>query len=223
MKIDQIIRTRRRTLALVIQRDGRLVVRAPFGVTDERIFNFVQRKAEWIRIKQAQVKVNNQRITKQFIEGEIFLFLGQSYRMAFVERQHPALTLDGQFLLAKTITPKAEQAFTRWYKEQAIRVISERVSYYAKRHGFSYTNVRITSARTRWGSCSPKGTLGFTWRLVMAPLSVIDYVVLHELVHLKIKNHSKAFWSNVHALVPDYKQKVAWLKANGHCLTLDAE
>jgi len=112
------------------------------------------------------------------------------------------------------------QAFEQWYKAQALKVLSERVRYYAAKHGFQPGRIRISSARTRWGSCSSKGTLSFTWRLVMAPLEVIDYVVIHELVHLKVKNHSKTFWGSVAALMPDYKKYVAWLKKNGSFLTL---
>jgi len=78
--------------------------------------------------------------------------------------------------------------------------------------------IRISSARTRWGSCSSRGTLSFTYRLVMAPPDVVDYVVLHELVHTQIHNHSKTFWNKVAKLMPDYKPRLAWLKKNGKYL-----
>jgi predicted metal-dependent hydrolase len=97
------------------------------------------------------------------------------------------------------------------------------VALYAAQHGFQPGRIRITSARTRWGSCSSKGTLSFTWRLVMAPLEVVDYVVIHELAHLRVKNHSQVFWDSVAALMPDYKRHVTWLKKNGRFLTLAQE
>ncbi len=91
----------------------------------------------------------------------------------------------------------------------------------ARHYGYPLPQCRISSARTRWGSCSPAGTLSFTWRLVMAPLEVIDYVVVHELVHLRVKNHSKAFWAAVGEIMPGYKRCVAWLRKQGQFLTLD--
>ena len=113
--------------------------------------------------------------------------------------------------------------FEKWYRARALQVLSERVNLLAARFGFRYEKLRITSARTRWGSCSSRGTLSFVWRLVMAPLEVIDYVVIHELTHLKIKNHSAQFWAEVARLMPAYKSSRDWLKKNGHFLTLDGE
>ncbi len=126
----------------------------------------------------------------------------------------------GHFLLEQRAQPRAEAAFTAWYKAQARALIEERVRRLAAQHGFSYRQVRMTSARTRWGSCSAKGTLCFTWRLVMAPPECIDYVVVHELAHLRVANHSPAFWREVEAILPDYKARRKWLRANGRLLNL---
>lgn len=231
MHIDQLIRTRRRTIALIVERDGWLVVRAPLHVTDGQIHKFAESKADWIKAKQAQAKKNSAVVRKRYVEGEEFLYLGKAYPLEFVNHgsrlvyhhQKPALVHNSKFLLAHTALPRARQLFVGWYKEQALRVISERVNLYAAKYGYTCRQVKITSARTRWGSCSPNGNLSFTWRLVMAPLAVIDYVVVHELVHLKVKNHSKDFWGQVGKIMPDYKQYLAWLKANGSFLTLDAD
>ena len=221
VKIDRVIRSRRRTIALIVQNDGKLVVRAPWGVTENQIQNIVDRKVKWIINKQVLSREKQQRIQKQYINGEKFLYLGYPYRLAIVDSPRPALTLEKQFLLARTSHSKARQVFTRWYKEQAMQVITSRVHFFIERLGVSCPIIRITSARTRWGSCSFKGTLSFTWRLVMAPLDIIDYVVLHELVHLKHKNHSKAFWLNVQAYMPDFNERRKWLKENGYLLSLD--
>ena len=110
---------------------------------------------------------------------------------------------------------KAQALFTAWYRRQARQVMEERVALLARACGFSYRQVKITSAKTRWGSCSGRGTLSFPWRLVMAPLAAIDYVVVHELVHTVVKGHGPDFWGRVQALMPDYQQKVRWLKENG--------
>jgi hypothetical protein len=122
--------------------------------------------------------------------------------------------------LPKSALPQAREHFTAWYKLQARQLIEERVRYFAARFGLHYSRVRITSARTRWGSCSSRGTLSFTWRLVMAPPAAIDYVVVHELAHLLVRNHSPAFWRKLEELLPDYRPPQQWLKQNGHLLIL---
>ena len=96
----------------------------------------------------------------------------------------------------------------------------ERVAFFARSQDVKPGKLCISSARTRWGSCSAKGTLSFTWRLVMAPLDIIDYVVVHELCHLKEMNHSRAFWERVETILPDYKRRRKWLKENGGALRL---
>jgi hypothetical protein len=102
----------------------------------------------------------------------------------------------------------------------AYEKISERVEWYAKMRGFKYNKINITNAQRKWGSCSYLGNLNFPWRLVMAPLSVIDYVVAHELVHLEDKSHSKSFWTKVKMLLSDYEKSKDWLKKNGYLLRL---
>ena len=221
MKIDQIIRTKRKSIALIVEPDGRLVVRAPMRISDADIKHLVKQKERWIREKQKQVKDKSaQSQPKVYMDGEEFLYLGKSYQLKIVADLNPALVLSRKFYLSRRALPKAEIVFTEWYREQARAVVSERVNLYAARHGFTYRKIRITSARTRWGSCSSMGNLNFTWRLVMAPPEVVDYVVVHELAHLRVNNHSKEFWKQVERIMPDYKQRLKWLKKNGRKLTL---
>ena len=221
MKIDQIIRTKRKSIALIVEPDGRLVVRAPMRISDADIKHLVKQKERWIREKQKQVKDKSTQSTqKVYKDGEEFLYLGKSYQLKIVADLNPALVLSRKFYLSRRALLKAEIVFTEWYREQARAVISERVNLYTARHGFKYRKIRITSARTRWGSCSSMGNLNFTWRLVMAPPEVIDYVVVHELAHLRVNNHSKEFWKQVERIMPDYKQRLKWLKENGGKLTL---
>jgi predicted metal-dependent hydrolase len=221
VKIDHIIRTKRKSIALIIEQDGRLVVRAPMRVSDADIKHLVKQKEGWIREKQKQVKDKSTQSTpKVYMDGEEFLYLGKSYKLQIIADLNPALVLSRKFYLSLRTLPNAESVFTKWYREQARSVISERVKLYAARHGFKYRKIRITSARTRWGSCSSMGNLNFTWRLVMAPPEVIDYVVVHELAHLQVNNHSKEFWNQVGCIMPDYKKRLRWLKENGQKLTL---
>ena len=103
-----------------------------------------------------------------------------------------------------------------WYKSQALDYITKKVEYYAQSNGLKYRSIRINDAATRWGSCGYKDTLNFTWRLIMAPARVVDYVIIHELMHLKQKNHSRKFWAEVRNLIPDYKVDERWLREKGH-------
>ncbi len=214
--IDRLVRSHRKTIAIVIERDGQLTVRAPLHLSASRIQAFVESHADWIAKNRTRLQAAPPASAIRYEEGATFLYLGHAYPLYLVPARHPALVFEGgSFRLAKSSLPKAEQAFVRWYKQQARQFLEERVSAIAGKHGFRYQKIRISSARTRWGSCSSRGTLSFTYRLIMAPAPVLDYVVMHELVHTQIKNHSKTFWNKVGDLMPDYKNRLTWLKKNG--------
>ena len=222
IEISKIIRSKRRSIALIVERDGSLVVRAPLQASDETIRRLVESKSDWIRLTQEKArKLGPAPVRKKFVAGEEFWYLGQRYPLEFVKGRQTALYLDGSFKMSPATRPQARLAFESWYKKQAKVHIPQRVSELAARHGYVYQRIRITSARTRWGSCSTRGTLSFTWRLVMAPEEMIDYVIVHELVHLHIHNHSREFWAEVGQLMPDYKARRLWLKKNAPLLTLD--
>ena len=222
LKIDRLIRSRRKTISLIVQANGNLIVRAPLHTPEATIQQWVETKEHWVKSHQKKALTAASKVKpKQFLDGEIFLFLGQAYPLKIVPQMRETLAFDSQFKLAARGCGQAANIFEKWYKIQAMKVISERAAWFAERHGFAYKQVKITSARTRWGSCSSSGTLSFTWRLIMAPLSIIDYVIIHELAHTVQRNHAAAFWNVVQGIIPDYKQKRAWLKTNGHTLTLE--
>jgi predicted metal-dependent hydrolase len=219
ISIDRLVRSRRKTVAIVVEHDGSLTVRAPLRMAESRIYAFIESHGDWIAKNQARLRSTPPLPLKRYTEGETFLYLGRSYPLAIVPHQLPALVFDGAvFRLTKSALPKAERAFVRWYKEQATRLFFERVLNFAAKHGFHYQKIRISSARTRWGSCSSRGTLSFTYRLVLVPADVVDYVVMHELVHTQIRNHSNKFWKRLGELMPDYKLRLTWLKKNGKFL-----
>ncbi len=220
IQMDKLIRSRRRTVALIVERDGTLTVRAPIRVSHAMIESFIQKKADWIVRTRERFKAIEPTPAKRYVDGETFLFLGSSFDLKLVQSQRPALQFDNGFTLSKNAQPKSEQHFKKWYKERAYEIISERVREYAQRYNFTPRQVKISYARTRWGSCSPDGTLNFTWKLVMSPLDVIDYVVVHELSHLRVKNHSIKFWKLVESIYPEYKKKRKWLRENGDKLSL---
>ncbi|MBL7128353.1 MAG: M48 family metallopeptidase [Ignavibacteria bacterium] len=220
IKIDKLVRSKRRTIAIIVTRDAQLIVRAPFGIKDKIIDDFINRKSKWInkKLEKAKIKCLNFN-PKQFVNGESFLYLGKSYPFKIVESNRIVLTdsleFPGKFLTHAGIYLK------EWYKLQLLKTITERVCMYSEMTGLIHRSIKITSAKKRFGSCSPNGSLNFSWRLMMAPLNIIDYVVVHELVHIEERNHSKNFWNKVRIILPDYKQSEKWLKDNSQLLTIE--
>ena len=219
IQIDKFVRSKRKTLSLIVENDGTLTVRAPLRMKDADIRSFIEAKAGWIERKQAIAR-KAAPVPHRYEDGETFWYLGKEIPLRLVRDRRPALVMERGFKLAWSAQPRAASVFEAWYKRQARAVLQDRVGFYARKHGFDVEKVRISSARTRWGSCSAKKTVSFTWRLVMAPPEVIDYVVVHELCHLRELNHSKAFWAHVEAILPDYQKHRKWLKVNGGKLQL---
>lgn len=217
--VSSIVRSRRRTVALVITRDAALVVRAPFRTPVSQIDSFIARKSSWIRRKIAEAAARRAQSLRAFTEGERFLYLGVEYPLALVDGPGPSVTLDGALRVRRSVAPEVRRALVAWYRQEAVTVIRERVELYAAISGLAYGRFTVTDARSRWGSCSAADGVSFSWRLVMAPIDVIDYVVVHELTHIRHKDHSKRFWTAVAAVYPEYEESRAWLKENGHLLT----
>jgi predicted metal-dependent hydrolase len=221
MQPDQIIRTNRKSIAILVDQDGQVIVRAPKWATDDQIHSFVTQKTNWIFEQQDTARRWRElNAPKQFLPGETFWYLGQAYPLELVGRSQPKLTLNGNFQLSKGALSEARQVFTEWYREQTRSVVGDRVRLYAEEMDLRYKKLRITSAQTRWGSCSSLGNLNFPWRLVMTPLEAIDYVVVHELAHLRHPNHSKVFWVLVASILPDYMARRKWLRENGQVFHL---
>jgi predicted metal-dependent hydrolase len=120
-----------------------------------------------------------------------------------------------EFILPTCLASQAKTLFRRWYQEKAKEIIPKRVERCADQYGFIYKKVTITSAQKRWGSCNSRGNVNFSWRLIMVPIEVVDYVIVHELAHLTHLDHSKKFWTKVQSIMPDYKNHKKWLKLNG--------
>ena len=215
--VDQVIRSKRKTLALIVKPDGSLLVRAPLRAPNALIREFIDKNRGWIEKHQAKALATLPLAPRGYLPGEMLLYLGTPYPLEIVEghaSQEP-LRLDGKFKLAASHQSESALVFERWYREQAKQIVPARVEYFARQYDFSYKKIGITSARTRWGSCSASGSLSFSWRLILAPLAVVDYVVVHELVHTVFHNHSKRFWHRVGTIMPDYQTHRRWLRENG--------
>ena len=203
----------------MVTTDACLIVRAPHWTPARDIERFVEQKQNWITQKQEFFRKRPFQPKKQFINGEEFSFLGQVYPLCVAADLPKAVVLaDGALMIAQVAVANAADHVRHWYEKQALEYISQRVEYYSRLTNLSYKSVKVSNARTRWGSCSHAGGLNFNWRLIMASVRVIDYVVAHELMHLRQMNHSRRFWAEVAAVVPDYKQEERWLKQNGHLL-----
>jgi hypothetical protein len=216
-----IIRSRRKTIAVEITKEGGVLVRAPLKLARREVLAFVHQNSNWIARKLAQSRaLQEERTPRRFLEGESFPFLGEQHRLRLIDGGDYLRKENGEFLLGSDLSSRAEGLFRTWYRARARETLEDRVTHFALRMGLACQSVRITDAKERWGSCSAAGNLNFAWRLVMAPPGVIDYVIVHELTHLVEMNHSRRFWERLGRILPDYRHRRRWLKENEHLLTL---
>ena len=214
-----VIRSKRRTLALQITVEGELIVRAPRRLSSSFIDQFIQEKEPWIIHTRQRLRQKYSAIRPpQFVEGELFWYLGTTYPLRIIPKANESLILTDCFELVASAVAAAQTVFTAWYKREAIHIIEERVHHFASCFQFEYGKIRLSNAGRRWGSCSAKNDLNFTWKLIMAPLIAIDYVVVHELVHTQHKNHGVRFWIEVEKILPDYISGKKWLRKQEHLL-----
>ncbi len=222
MPAARVIRSRRKTIAIEVRADGEVWVRVPMRTSQQLIDRVLDDKSDWIarQVRAVQVHMQTHPI-RRFQPGEQFLFLGQPVTLQFSPTLHKSRLQQQELILPEANRPDARAALESFYRAQARAHLQQRVSDLAYVVGQRPNRVRLSSARTRWGSCSSKGAISLNWRLIMAPPAIIDYVVLHELTHLRIQNHSKDFWQLLSTWQPDCRQRRDWLKKHGHTLTLD--
>lgn len=212
-----LVRSKRKTLALVIDDEGKLIARAPLKMSEKRIAAFVKQKRNWIHASQERVRVAHELYPPLTLEdGSSLPFLGESH--VIVRNDVATITLSDTTLRLPWNT--TEDDLIVWMKRKAKQDLQKRVRSYADLMQLEYAQVRISSARTRWGSCSAKNSLSFTWRLIMCPPEIIDYLVVHELSHIQHKNHGEEFWRQVGSVLPDYKKRRTWLKEHRGILQL---
>lgn len=219
--------TQRRTTDIVIERDGLVQVRPPRHMTPEQVDQTVFSRRQWIYRNLAEWHdLNASQLSREWANGETFLYLGSGYRLLLVDRQDEALKLkDGRFQLRRSVVqgderPGAEQAFAAWYQQKGRARIAARVAHHAHRVAVRPDSIDVRDLGFRWASCQPSGSLHFHWKCMMAPLTVIDYIVVHELCHLRHGNHSAAFWNEVDKAMPQYRERKEWLRKHGAGLNL---
>ena len=197
----ELIKSRRKTIAIHI-RDCRVIVRAPVRASAREVDRFVELKRGWIEKHLAAQKENEaKRAAYKLDYGARVLYLGREYSIASGCGQNILYFPQG------FDESQLRKKLIEFYKDQACKYLAERVEYFAPLVGARPANIRIGSARHCWGSCSAKGRVTFSWRLMMAHPDAIDYVVVHELAHLKQLNHSTDFWAIVSHVIPDWKDR----------------
>lgn len=210
---------RAKRLRITVGSRGVTVV-APKYLPDPEIKAFVNEKKEWIYTRVKEFRLLKEEL---FAGGKIFYLKGKKY---FLEVRHHnsgqliVLVEDDKLVVylpgtRKNMAPNYEKKLKEWYRQLAKDTIAARLSYFSNKIDVQYNSFTIKDQKTRWGSCSGKKNLNFSWRLIMAPPEVLDYVIVHELCHLVHLNHSPAFWHLVKSYLPDYAKSKSWLADNG--------
>jgi predicted metal-dependent hydrolase len=214
-------RKRKRTISLRLRNEKEVVVCAPWSMSAAAIDRFIREKQDWIH-KAIKKHRENALKTKarEYDTGEHFPYLGQSYPLEvfFEPCENAGIVLwDNRFYLnTREDRNLRKNYFVSWYKKKALEHIRGRVDFFSRELEVRQENIKITAAQRRWGSCSQDNNLTFSYRLIMAPPDVIDYVVVHELAHIREKNHSPKFWKRVEEVMPEYRTHRRWLRENSH-------
>lgn len=208
---------KRRTLQITVERNGALILSAPPSVGYPALREFVLEKRIWIYTKLAE-KDRLQRVVphKEYVDGEGFLYLGRSYRLKLADTQSVPLKLvGGRFVLRRDAVLYAREHFIRWYSERARAWLVPRLPEWASRLQVVPAGIKVQDLGYRWGSCGKGSWLYFHWKTILLPARVAEYVLVHELAHLKEPYHVPEFWLRVERAMPDYEQRKAWLAEHG--------
>ena len=217
----------RKTTDIVIERNGLITVRPPAHYTPEQVDAVVESKRMWIYRNLAEWKdLNASAVAREWVNGETFLYLGRAYRLSLVSNQVNALLLkEGRFCLSRGLIEQggiaaARQAFESYFIDKGMERFRDRVAYFASKVGVKVANIKVKEMGYRWASCGSNGTLNFHWKCMMAPPTIIDYIVVHELCHLHHQNHTDAFWNEVDKVMPNYRERKEWLRKYGASLSV---
>lgn len=224
-----VVKTKRKTIGIIVDMNGEVKVSAPLRISEKQIKEVVQKKADWIVKKVNEViERNSNLVSRQFVSGEKFLYLGKEYTLEIVERdlgkvevlmqEDTVVVYISQGLSEESRKQAIKEALIKLYRQRFAETVKERIEKYSLQLKATPCKVVIKDQKTRWGSCSKKGNINLNWRLIMAPIDIIDYVVVHELCHLKVMNHSKDFWNLVESIQPNYHESRKWLNVNGNRL-----
>ena len=213
--------SRRTKVTITIERDRRVAVHAPNHASDEAIVRIVEAKRHWIYEKTRHSQKYSGRPPppgKELVNGEPALYLGRSYRIEVVDKETEIIRFDQRFLIPASCVRHKKGAMREWYIARAKERILPRVAKQARELGVSFEQARIVDSRYRWGSCTVRDNINLNWRLIKAPIFVVDYVIAHELAHLLEPNHTPRFWNIVKTQVPAMDRARDWLREHGQIL-----
>jgi predicted metal-dependent hydrolase len=212
----------RKTISIIVERDRSVVVRAPLNTSEAVIEKEVKKRKRLIQEKISRnQKYPFPKPAKQFVSGETLLYLGKHYKLYVTDSPGEGVSFDNKFFVGKASQQKANRLFKEWYIKSAKEVLIPKVKAIAKQLGVSYNNVNVLDLKYRWGSCTPKDNIHFNWRIIKAPMTVIEYIIVHELTHLLEANHTPEFWNRVAVMQPEFTKAKNWLKQHGGELETD--
>jgi predicted metal-dependent hydrolase len=206
----------RRSIELRVTGTGLVRVLCPLAITDSQISAFIELKSPWIELKLRQsISRQSNEYVPSFEPDAMWRFRGQALRLKF-ELGQERVEVDDTFLTVYSDVGDARQTMEAWYFEQAEQYLLNRTNYFSEQMGLRPRKVQLKAYRSMWGRCNSRHEIGYDWRVIQAPVSAIDYLVIHELAHLRHFNHSDDFWTLVGSFQPDYQDSKAWFKANAH-------
>ena len=210
-----------RTVAVSVEPTGEVVLTAPLHFADARLKQIVRENAAWIVRKLQRMQSSDPPLLpREFVSGETVLYLGRSYRLKVHPDRAAETVLRGGWLHVSVPSglQKAEHvrtALVSWLRHRAEERLPERVAHWRVRVGVDLPRIVIADQQKRWGSCDRSGTVRLNWRIIQAPMRLIDYVVVHELVHLRHADHGSAFWRALSVVMPDYERRREDLRRRG--------
>ncbi len=221
LKPSQIIYSKRKTISLIIKEGGEFIVRSPKKITESKIFELIRKKQDWIlktRLKLIQISISQPKI--EFEDGQFLPLLGQQIMLKFNDAQQKECIFDPTNLVLAVNPAKnpAKKTIIAWLQKQARAKLDQELKSWAQTMRLNPKQFRLSSAKTRWGSCSGKNVISLNWRLILTPIEVLHYVVIHELAHIEHKNHSIHFWNLVSKFDENYREDRKYLKTQGASL-----
>jgi len=220
----QIVRSaKRKKLTITVERDRSIVVHAPEATDPETIRRVVESKRQWLfeKVNHPQKYQPPHAPGKEVVNGESAPYLGRDYQIEIAETASGAVEFSRRFLIPPGHQSRRKDVLKAWYLNRALEIILPRVTLRVRDLGVKVTAAKIVDNRYRWGSCTVKNHVNFNWRLIKAPIFVIDYVIVHELAHLLEANHTPRFWNIVRTQVPRADKAKVWLKTHGQMLEED--
>ena len=200
---------RRKTLGLTVDRAGELVVHAPVETAEAELRRWVGSKLLWVHSKLLQKEeMAGARHRLEFVSGESISWLGHAYRLKVVEQQKEALILEGEWFRLRRCSPEgALRHFRQWYIDTGTPWLQQRVNSWQRKTAAAPAHIIVADLGYRWGSCSKDGTVRFNWCLLQLPVRLVDYIIVHELTHLAVSDHSQAFWQALERALPDWQAR----------------